>query len=155
MVGFEETKSKLDGAKSVVVTGTPTKIRKLDIKPQRKKELLDELGIKNDLPIVLIFGGSQGAQRINQAVMDLIKLKKNERPQIIWATGPKQYDVIKDILETDKRNINNVKDITIVPYIYNMEELMNVVDIIVARSGAMTITEISNLFGLQIRLMKV
>ena len=36
LVGFEETKSKLDGAKSVVVTGTPTKIRKLDIK--KKKE---------------------------------------------------------------------------------------------------------------------
>ena len=31
------------------------------------------------------------------------------------------------------------------PYIYNMEELMNSVDVIVARSGAMTITEISNL----------
>ena len=33
----------------------------------------------------------------------------------------------------------------ILPYIYNMEEIMNVVDAIVARSGAMTITEISNL----------
>lgn len=42
-------------------------------------------------------------------------------------------------------NINNIENMKILPYIYNMEELMNVVDVIVARSGAMTITEISNL----------
>ena len=35
--------------------------------------ILEEVN-ENDLPIVLIYGGSQGAQRINQAVMDLIKL---------------------------------------------------------------------------------
>lgn len=42
-------------------------------------------------------------------------------------------------------NINNIENMKILPYIYNMEELMNVVDVIVARSGAMTVTEISNL----------
>jgi UDP-N-acetylglucosamine--N-acetylmuramyl-(pentapeptide) pyrophosphoryl-undecaprenol N-acetylglucosamine transferase len=31
------------------------------------------------------------------------------------------------------------------PYIYNMEEVMNIADVAVTRSGAMTITEISNL----------
>ena len=33
----------------------------------------------------------------------------------------------------------------VVPYIYDMEKIMNIADLIVARSGAMTITEISNL----------
>ena len=33
----------------------------------------------------------------------------------------------------------------IMPYIYNMEEMMNVADLIVARAGAMTVTEIANL----------
>ena len=42
LVGFEETKSKLEGAKEVVVTGTPTKIRKLNISNIRKKELLED-----------------------------------------------------------------------------------------------------------------
>ena len=40
-------------------------------------------------------------------------------------------------------NINNIKNTKIVPYIYNMSEMMNVSSIIVARSGAMTITEIA------------
>ena len=38
-----------------------------------------------------------------------------------------------------------IENVKIMPYIYNMEEVMNVVDIIVSRSGAMTITEIANL----------
>ena len=54
------------------------------------------VGIKNDLPIVLIYGGSQGAQRINEAVIDLITSNRNKDYQIIWATGPKQYDIIKE-----------------------------------------------------------
>ena len=63
----------------------------------------------------------------------------------MWATGPKQYDVIKGILEDANININKINNTKIVPYIYEMEEVMNVSDVIVARSGAMTVTEISNL----------
>ena len=97
------------------------------------------------MPIVLVFGGSQGARRINNAIMEIIKSELNENYQIIWATGPKQYDIIKEELENNHKNINHIKNMKIFPYIYNMEEIMNVVDVIVARSGAMTITEIANL----------
>ena len=97
------------------------------------------------MPIVLVFGGSQGARRINNAIMEIIESGKNEQYQVIWATGPKQYDVIKEQLENEHKNINHIKNMKILPYIYNMEEIMNIVDVIVARSGAMTITEISNL----------
>ena len=143
LVGFEDTKSKLEGSKKVVVTGTPTKIRKVNISAKRKKEILEEIGIKNDLPIVLIYGGSQGAQKINDSVIELIKLKKNEKYQIIWATGPKQYDIVKETFERENIYINNLKNVKVMPYIYNMEELMNISDLMVCRSGAMTITEVS------------
>lgn len=143
LVGFEETKSRLEDCKSVVVTGTPTKIRKLNISKIRKKEILEEIGIRNNLPIVLVFGGSQGAQKINEAVAELIKLKRNDKYQIIWATGPKQYDIVKENFEKDEIYINSIKNVKILPYIYNMEEMMNISDLLVCRSGAMTITEIS------------
>lgn len=142
LVGFEETKDKLEGCKKVVVTGTPTKIRKIDITKERKKEILDEIGIKNNLPILLVFGGSQGAQRINEAVTELVKNGKNEKYQIIWATGTKQYDIVKEEFEKNNMNINNLKNVKALPYIYNMEEMMNIADLLVCRSGAMTITEI-------------
>lgn len=143
LVGFEDTKSKLEGCKNIVVTGTPTKIRKIDVSKTRKKEILEEIGIKNDLPIVLIYGGSQGAQRINEAVIDLITSNKNKDYQIIWATGPKQYDIVKENFEKQNIYINSIKNVKILPYIYNMEELMNISDLLVCRSGAMTITEVS------------
>lgn len=143
LVGFEETKNLLPGCKKVVFTGTPTKIKKVDISEMRKKEILSSLGIKNSLPIVLIYGGSQGAQKINEAVIELIKLNKNNNYQIIWATGAKQYDIVKEYFERDNININNLKNVKVIPYIYNMEELMNISDLLICRSGAMTITEIS------------
>lgn len=50
---------------------------------------------------------------------------------------------IKNELKDVNIEINNIPNVKILPYIYNMEEIMNVSDLIVARSGAMTITEIS------------
>ena len=63
----------------------------------------------------------------------------NQNYQIIWAAGPVQYDIIKKEI----KDINKLKNIKIVPYIYNMEEVMNACDLVISRSGAMTITEIS------------
>ena len=143
LVGFEDTKNKLKECKKVVWTGTPTKIKKVDISEGRKKEILKDLGIKENLPIVLAFGGSQGAQKINMAFIDLIKNYKNDKYQIIWATGPKQFDVVKEEFEKSGINISNIKNVKILSYIYNMEELMNISDLLVCRSGAMTITEVS------------
>lgn len=145
LVSFKDAIPRIKNAKNVVFTGTPVKIKKKDYTREEKEKIIKNVGLNTSKPIVLVFGGSQGAKRINETLLEIIKSKLNSNYQIIWATGPKQYDIIKDELENLKININNVKDIKILPYIYNMEELMNVVDIIVARSGAMTITEISNL----------
>ena len=57
--------------------------------------MLKEYKLDDDKPIVLVFGGSQGAQRINEAMIDIIKQSMNKDYQFIWATGPKQYDIIK------------------------------------------------------------
>lgn len=143
LTGFEEAKNRLQECKNVVVSGTPTKIRKVEISEERKKEILKDLGIKNDLPIVLIFGGSQGAKAINDAVFDMIIKKLNKDYQIIWAAGAKQYDIIKENFEKENIYVNHLTNVKILPYIYNMEEMMNISDLLVARSGAMTITEVA------------
>lgn len=143
LIGFEEAKSKLPNIKNVVVTGTPTKIKKVAISENIKKKMLKELGLKDDLPVILIFGGSQGAQKINEAVADLVLSKYNKNYQLIWATGPKQFDIVKEKLHDKGLDIKNIENTKIVPYIYNMEELINMCDLVVCRSGAMTITEIA------------
>ena len=145
LVSFEDAKNRIKGAKNIVHTGTPVKIKKQEYDNNKKSKIIKDIGLNQLKPIALVFGGSQGAKKINEAIIEIAKKGLNKNYQIIWATGPKQYDIIKTELEDNNININNIKDIKIVPYIYNMEEIMNVVDIIVARSGAMTITEISNL----------
>lgn len=139
LVSFEDAKNRLTKAKNIVLTGTPTKIKDLKLSEEQKCEVLKQLGLNKDKPIVLIFGGSQGAKAINDAVVELINKKMNKDYQIIWAAGPVQYDIIKKEI----KDINKLKDVKIVPYIYNMEEVMNTSDLVIARSGAMTITEIS------------
>ena len=143
LVGFEEAKDRLPNAKKVAVTGNPTKTKKLNISQNQKEKILADLGIKNNLPIVLIFGGSQGAQAINEAMVDLIKSKLNKDYQIIWATGRNQYDIVKESFEKATISIKNIKDVKVVSYIYNMEELINIADLVICRSGAMTITELA------------
>lgn len=143
LTGFEDSKKRLPKAKKVVVTGTPTKIRNLGLTDVQKNEIKVKLGFSTNVPLVLVFGGSQGAQVINKTLINIIKNKMNENYQIMWAAGPKQYDKIKEVLEKENMNINNIKGVKIVPYIYNMEEVLNSCDLVVARSGAMTITEIA------------
>lgn len=143
LVGFEEAKNKLTNLKNVVVTGTPTKIKKLSISEDKKRQILLQLGLNTDLPVILIFGGSQGAQKINEAVSELIINNQNDNYQLIWATGPKQFDIIKKKLNSNNLDIDKIKNSKILPYIYNMEDLINICDLVVCRSGAMTITEIA------------
>ena len=145
LVSFKDAEERIKNAKKIVFTGTPVKITKKDYGINERLNIIKNAGLNETKPIVLIFGGSQGAQKINEAILGILKNRLNKNYQIIWATGPKQYDIIKEKLQDKNVSINNIENAKIVPYIYNMEEIMNVSNLIVARSGAMTITEISNL----------
>lgn len=143
LVSFEDAKKRIKNCKNVVFTGTPIKIRKQHYGINEKAKIIKELGLNETKPIILIFGGSQGAQKINNAIIEIIEQRLNKNYQLIWATGPNQYDLIKENLGSKKIDIKNIQNSKILPYIYNMEQVENVADVIVARSGAMTITEVA------------
>lgn len=136
LVGFEDTKKRLPKAKNVVVTGTPTKVRKINLTQKQKGEIKKQFKIENEFPIVTIFGGSQGAESINRCIIEIINKKLNKEYQIIWAVGQKNYEEVRSSIKTPY-------NVCIVPYIYNMEEVLNLADLVVSRSGAMTITEVA------------
>ncbi len=139
LVSFEEAKKELLKAKNIVLTGTPTKITDLHLSRMQKNEVFRQLGLKQDKPVVLVFGGSQGAKAINDTIVDIINQNLNQNYQIMWAPGPLQFEEVKQKI----RDLSKQKEVKIVPYIYNMEEVLNSVDLVISRSGAMTITEIS------------
>ena len=143
LVGFEDAKKRLDNRENIEVVGNPIKLKKNNLSDAEKIKIINNIGLKADKPIVLVFGGSQGAQSINKSLLEIIVNKKNKDYQIIWAAGPEQYEKIKTKLEEVNMNIENIDNVKILSYIYNMEEVMNICDLVVCRSGAMTITEIS------------
>lgn len=141
LVGFEDAKKRIPKSKKIVLTGTPTKVNKLNLSDIEKNKIRQGLGFVDNLPLILVVGGSQGAKSINTTLMDIISKKINY--QIMWSVGQKQYETIKEELAKKNINIENIENVKIVPYIYNMEEVLNTVDVVVARSGAMTVTEIA------------
>lgn len=145
LVGFEEARERLPKAKKVVVTGTPSKITTKRLSEEQKREKKQEIGLKSDIPIVLVFGGSQGANSINNSLIGIIENKLNSKYQIVWAAGKGNFENIKQELAYKKIDINSIENIKILPYIYNMQEIMEMSDLVVCRSGAMTITEIAEL----------
>ena len=143
LIGFEEARNRIPKAKNIVLTGTPIQIDNKELDNHRKQEIIKELKLEDDKPIVLIFGGSQGAKKINDTVIELLAQNKKLNYQIILSAGQKQYDYVITQLKEKNIDIATSKNIKIYPYIYNLGEIEKVSDILVCRSGAMTITEIS------------
>lgn len=131
MVGFKKTKENMKDADNVVYTGTPTKMLTY-VPPINLKE---KLGLKNDLPILLITGGSQGAKKLNENVIQVLNKTKDRKYQVIFVTGKNNYDYAV-------QNIKNKENVQIISYAYNMEEYMSVADVIISRAGALSLTEI-------------
>lgn len=145
LVSFKDTIPRIKNAKNIVYTGTPVKIKRKEYGINEKTRILKEIGLNETKPVIVVSGGSQGAQKINEAIIEIIQNQYYKNYQIIWATGPKQYDILQQKLEEFGINSKNIKGIKMMPYIYNMEEIMNVSDVSIGRAGAMTITEIATL----------
>ena len=88
-IAFEAARSQF-AKSSVTMTGNP----RAQQVAQRTNSAYSwtEDGLKDGVPTIMIFGGSQGAPRINKAVVEALP-SFNEQPyQVIFATGRKRYD---------------------------------------------------------------
>lgn len=139
-VSFEETINHIAEREKCEVTGNPVRPEILAADPKAARRAV----CVNDKPFVLIFGGSLGAERINRTVLDILpKLIEEGNVQILFGTGDRNYEKIKQ--EIEERGIQLPADIRVVPYIDNMHEAMAAADIVVSRSGAITVSEIAAL----------
>lgn len=145
MVSFEDAISRIPKAKKIVLTGTPTRDINLNLSNDEKIKEIEKYSLNPAKPVVLAFGGSQGAKKINDTIVDLAYKKLNKKYQILLASGAKQYEAVKEELRKKNLDIDKLEGIRVVPYIYEMPEIMNAADILVCRSGATTITEITKI----------
>ena len=138
-LSFEETVNHLNDKSKCVVTGNPirTEILKADKVAARQK-----LGITK--PFVLIFGGSLGADKINDNVIKILnRVSKEGKISLLFGTGDRNYEKTMNRVRED--GIALSEDVKIVPYIDNMAECMAAADLVVSRAGAITVSEIAAL----------
>ncbi|CAH1854337.1 undecaprenyldiphospho-muramoylpentapeptide beta-N-acetylglucosaminyltransferase [Convivina intestini] len=102
-----------------------------------------EIGLTDNQPTLLIFGGSQGAPAINKAVLQAMSDFNQRSYQTVIVTGPKRFDSFQTQLK--ELNITPQAQIKILPYIDNMPAVLAKTAAIVARAGATSLAEITAL----------
>ena len=121
-----------------VVTGNPVRG---DILTADKEESRAELKL-DGRPMILSFGGSLGARKINEAVADIVaRSGKDCRYQHIHAYG-KYGDWFPDLVKEKGTDISQCNNLDIRPYIDNMPTCMAAADLVICRAGAITLSEI-------------
>ena len=138
-ISFEETRNMMK-AKKFVLTGNPLRpnlLQEHDADAVRAQYGFDEK------PMVLMFGGSLGAEKMNEALVQMLENDAVKNYNLIAATGEKHYENIIKKLEEKGVYADKLKNVKVIPYIYNMEEIFSVADMIVGRAGAITVSEIT------------
>lgn len=136
MLSFDPQEKQIKRYKNIVITGNPIREEMLKLERQAARRVLDI----DARPLVLSFGGSLGAKRINEAVSEMLALSEKEGIfNFIHGTGKRDYEWFK---ENFKQNPPNIR---ISEYIYDMPRVMVAADIIVCRAGAITLAEIAAL----------
>lgn len=122
----------------IVFTGNP---RAQQVAHMQNQCRLKEYGLSDDKKTVLIFGGSRGAEKINQSALAAAPYFKDKNYQILFVTGQVHYD--KVMKEAAHKEIPS--NMLIKSYIPNMPEILPEIDLIVGRAGATSLAEITAL----------
>lgn len=141
-VSFKESYKYFPKGGKVILTGNPVR---REFFTMSKNNSRVELGLKVGVPTVLGVGGSRGALRINQVMVELIDdiIKNRKNIQVIHSTGDKQYDrVIKEFGMRGIR-LRDYPNIKVKPYIKNMAQAITCADLVVSRAGAIALAEIT------------
>ncbi|MEG0442946.1 MAG: undecaprenyldiphospho-muramoylpentapeptide beta-N-acetylglucosaminyltransferase [Carnobacterium sp.] len=137
---FEEARAEFGKyPEKIVYTGNPRAQEVVGIKPSA---VLEEYQLKATKPTVLIFGGSRGARSLNEAFLEALPAFMTKNYQVLFATGEIHYEKIKQ--QVQEQTIAG-SPVSVVPYIENMPEVFANVDLVVSRSGATTLAELTAL----------
>lgn len=124
----------------VALTGNPIRP---EITRGNAQALRDRFGLTQSKPIILVLGGSQGAQIINQAVVKVLP-KLLRRAQVVHQTGEKNYEEVTRLagelgIKAGREGYIPVKflDIDL------LKDALAAADLVISRAGANSIAEIA------------
>ena len=90
--------------------------------------------ITDDILVLTVLGGSLGAERINRVIEDNIEFIKSKNVFLIWQCGSLYFENYKHF---------NSDFIKIIDFIDDIDSVYQISDIIIARSGALTLSELA------------
>lgn len=138
-LGFEEAGKHFKYEGKHIVTGNPVRREFFN---HDKKEAREKLGIPQDEFVILAFGGSQGAGRLNKAMISVMKEYSGEKGVSIFFSSGKAY-YLAMVTELDELEVKLDENIHMMEYIDNMHDYLAASDLVVSRSGALTVSEIA------------
>ena len=115
--------------KKGIVTGNPVRKEFFEIKTKQRGEKIN----------LLIFGGSQGARTINNAMVEALKSLPHDKLSITHQTGDGDFENIKELY--NRAGWGDVAEVK--PYISNMVDEFAKSDLIICRAGATSCAEIA------------
>lgn len=142
MVTVEDAKKHLEAKEEITVTGLPVRG---EIIHSDKDFSRAQLGINKDKPLVLSFGGSLGAEPINQAMFDiLLQNAENEKYYHIHSVGTNGSEYLEKFENAGFTN-GRKGTVEVRQYIDNMDICMSAADLVIGRAGASSLSEIEAL----------
>ncbi|MBQ8415155.1 MAG: undecaprenyldiphospho-muramoylpentapeptide beta-N-acetylglucosaminyltransferase [Clostridia bacterium] len=135
-LGVEDTKHYLSKKAKTLTVGNPTRET---FKKVSRHEARRSFGIADKELFILSFGGSIGSEKLNSVVLEVMEKHSAKKDEVkhLHATGERYFSEIKSEYKAGLKN-----GCAIVPYIDNMPVAMKAADIVICRSGAMTVSEI-------------
>lgn len=124
-------------ADKIILTGNP--IRQNLFNPELdKNEAYAAFGFKNNIPTLLVMGGSLGAMTINNGMIRGLKQFAQAGVQVIWQTGKRYFADAKKAFDE-----NPCSNVLVTDFISRMDYAYAIADVVVARAGASTISELT------------
>lgn len=137
MLAMPEAEKHIKMSGKPITVGNPVRVELTNISREEARTKL-----KLDLrPLILSFGGSLGALPINNAVCELIKSHNNTGKYYhIHASGKAGYEHTKNLLHEKCGKL--ASEIILREYIDDMNVCMAAADLVICRSGAITLSEL-------------
>lgn len=125
----------------IILVGNP--IRK-EILGGQKEKAQKIFNLKREKPLILILGGSQGSQRVNELILEILP-QLLENFELIHQTGPKNFKEVKAESEVLIEQESLKKYYHPFPFLKEdlLREALNASDLIVSRAGSGSIFEIA------------
>lgn len=138
-VSFPETEVYFERYQTIV-TGNPVRAEVLAYGPERPYA---EFDLDPDRKTLLVFGGSRGARKINQTMIEAYPyLSSLDGLQVLHVTGMIDFDYVGGELASVRQPADRLIYRTY-PYLDHIAQAYRVADLVVARAGATTVAEIT------------